>query len=161
MSAPTIAVERPVLTSAPRRFVLYRHRSVAHAELGETISMTFGELYACVEACGANLGGPPFVIYQSGSEPGVRWEIDICAPVAVPMAAPLCADYIELPGGSVVSLLHVGPYDTLGESYGQIAAYIGEHGLQQAGPPREFYYSEPDVPPAETRTLIEWPVNQP
>lgn len=161
MSAPTVAVERPVLTSAPRRFVLYRHRSVPHSELGQTISMTFGELYACVEASGANPGGPPFVIYQSGSQPEVRWEMDICAPIAAPMVAPLCAEYIEMPSGNVVSLLHVGPYDTLGEAYAQVEAFIAEHGLQQAGPPREFYYSEPDVPPAEVRTLIEWPVNQP
>jgi effector-binding domain-containing protein len=161
MSAPTVAVERPVLTSAPCRFVLYRHRSVPHAELGETIGFTFGELYACVEASGANPGGPPFVIYQSGSQPGVRWEIDICVPVAAPMDAPLCAECIELPSGSVVSLLHVGPYDTLSDAYAQIEAFIAEHRLQQAGPPREFYFSEPDVPPAQTRTLVEWPVNQP
>ena len=161
MSAPTVAVERPVLTSAPRRFVLYRHRSVPHSELGETIGFTFGELYACVEASGANPGGPPFVIYQPGSQPGVRWEIDICAPVAAPMVAPLCAEYIEMPACSVVSLLHVGPYVTLSHTYAQIEAFIAEQGLQQAGPPREFYYSEPDVPPAEARTLIEWPVNQP
>jgi effector-binding domain-containing protein len=161
MSAPTVTVERPVLTSAPRRYVLYRHRSVAHSDLGQTISGTFGELYACVEASGANPGGPPFVVYQSGSQPGVLWEIDICAPVAAPLVAPVCADYMEMPACDVASLLHVGPYDTLGEAYAQVEAFIAEHGLQQAGPPREFYYSEPEAPPAETRTLIEWPVNQP
>lgn len=161
MSAPAVAVERPVLTVAPRRFVLYRHRSVPHSELGETIRTTFGELYACVEASGANPGGPPFVVYQSDSQRGVRWEIDVCAPISEPLVAPLCAEYMEMPGRSVVSLLHVGPYDTLGDAYAQIEAFIAEHGLQQAGPPREFYYSEPEVPPAETCTLIEWPVTYP
>ena len=65
-----------------------------------------------------------------------------------------------MPSCIVASLLHVGPYDTLGEAYAQIETYVAEHGLQKVGPPREFYYSEPEVPPAETRTLIEWPVNQ-
>jgi len=77
------------------------------------------------------------------------------------MVAPPCFEYIEMPSGIVVSLLHIGPYETLGEAYLQVEAYIGEHGLQKAGPPREFYCSEPDVPPTETRTLIEWPVSQP
>ena len=161
MPAPTVAVEQPVLTSAPRRFVLYRHRVVAHNELGPTIRDTFGELYACVEASGANPGGPPFVIYHEASQPGVRWEIDICAPVSGPMVAPPCFEYIEMPSCIVASMLHVGPYDTLGEAYAQIEAYIADRGLHKAGPPREFYYSEPDVPPAEVRTLVEWPVNQP
>ena len=161
MPASTVAVEQPVLTSAPRRFVLYRHRVVAQYELGTTIRDTFAELYDCVEASGANPGGPPFVIYHSASQPGVRWEIDICAPVSGPMVAPPCLEYIEMPSCIVVSLLHLGPYDTLTEAYAQIEAYIAERGLQKAGPPREFYYSEPDVAPADTRTLIEWPVNQP
>ena len=161
MPAPSVAIEQPVLTSAPRRFVLFRHRVVAESELGPTIRDAFGELYACVEASGANPGGPPFVIYHSGSQPGVRWDIDICAPVAAPMVAPPCFEYLEMPSCIVVSLLHVGPYDTLGEAYAQIETYVAEHGLAKAGPPREFCYSEPEVPPAETRTLIEWPVNQP
>ena len=161
MPAPTVAVEQPVLTSAPRRFVLYRHRVVAQDELGATIHDTFAELYDCVEACGANPDGPPFVIYRSQSQPGARWEIDICAPVSAPMVAPPCFEYIEMPSCIVASLLHVGPYEALGVAYAQVEAYITEHGLQKAGPPREFYFSEPDVPPAETRTLIEWPVNQP
>jgi effector-binding domain-containing protein len=161
MSAPTVALEQPVLTSAPRRFVLFRHRVVAQAELGPTIRDTFGELYSCVEQSGANPGGPPFVIYHNLPQQGAHWEIDICAPVAAPMVAPPCFEYIEMPSCIVASLLHVGPYDTLGEAYGRLEAFITERGLQPAGPPREFYYSEPNVPPSETRTLIERPVNEP
>lgn len=161
MPAPTVAVEQPVLISAPRRFVLYRHRVVTQNELATTIRDTFAELYDCVEASGASPGGPPFVIYHSASRPGVRWEIDICAPVNAPMVAPPCFEYIEMPSCIVTSMLHIGPHDTLGAAYAQVEAYISERSLQKAGPPREFYYSEPDVQPTDTRTLIEWPVNQP
>jgi effector-binding domain-containing protein len=161
MPAPTVAVEQPVLTSAPRRFVLYRHRIVAEGDLKTVLPDTFRELYECIGAAGVSPGGMPFVVYHEGSQPGVRWEIDICAPVSAPMVAPPCLEYIEMPSCIVISMLHVGPYDTLGDAYGQVEAYITEHGLQKAGPPREFYYSEPDVAPAETRTLIEWPVNKP
>lgn len=161
MLAPTVAVEQPVLTSAPRRFVLFRHRVVAAADLPRTMRDTFGELYECLAAAGVSPGGPPFTIYHDMSVPDVRWEVDICAPVAEPMVAPPCFEYIEMPSCIVASMLHIGPYDTLGDAYAQIESYIAERGLQKAGPPREFYYSEPDVPPTDTRTLIEWPVNQP
>jgi effector-binding domain-containing protein len=161
MTAPTVVIEQPVLTHAPRRYVLYRHRVVAQRDLQPTLSDTFRELYACVGAAGVSPAGPPFVIYHAGSVPGVRWEIDICAPVATPLIAPPCFEYIEMPSCIVVSLLHVGPYETLGGAYDAIDEYIREHGVEPAGPPREFYYSDPSVPPSETRTLVERPVSQP
>jgi effector-binding domain-containing protein len=161
MPAQAVALEQPVLTSAPRRFVLFRHRVVSMSELGSVIPSTFGELYACVEKAGANPGGPPFVIYHNMPQAGGHWEIDICAPVSGPMVAPPCFEYIEMPSCIVASMLHVGPYDTLGGAYAQIEAFItGNHRLDKAGPPREFYFSEPDVPPSEVRTLIEWPVSK-
>ena len=56
--------------------------------------------------------------------------------------------FMELPATRVVSLLHVGPYDTLGEGLRRRSRrYIAEHGLSVTAPPREFYLSQPDVPP--------------
>ena len=161
MPAPTLVAEQPVLTSAPRRFVLYRHRIVAQRDLPATLSDTFGDLYARIGTIGAVPGGPPFVIYHDSSVRGVRWEVDICAPVSAPITAPPGFEYVEMASGIVVSLLHVGPYETLGGAYEAIERYIAEHGLQPAGPPREFYYSDASVPPSETRTLIERPVSEP
>ena len=54
------------------------------------------------------------------------------------MTAAPCFEYIEMPSCMVVSLLHVGSYEGLGRAYGAIESYIAEHGLQKAGPPREF-----------------------
>jgi effector-binding domain-containing protein len=46
-------------------------------------------------------------------------------------------------------------------AYDAISRYVAGHALTFTGPPREFYLSEPDVPPDEIRTLIEWPVSKP
>jgi effector-binding domain-containing protein len=56
------------------------------------------------------------------------------------------------------STLHVGPYDTLGQAYDGLDAWLADHGYAKAGPPREVYLSEPSTPPAATRTVIEVPV---
>jgi effector-binding domain-containing protein len=64
----------------------------------------------------------------------------------------------ELPAGTFVALTHVGPYDTLPAAYDALATWIGAHDLAVAGPPREVYLSGPDVPPARTRTVVEFPV---
>ena len=158
MAESTVALEQPTVTSAPRRLVLFRHEIVDHADLGRVIPASFGELYGAIGRSDTHPAGPPFVVYRTGSQVGVRWDIDICAPVAGPMTEPPGFEFTEMPVGTVLSLLYVGPYEGLGKAYGEIESYITEHGLQQAGPPREFYFSEPDVPPSQTRTMIEWPV---
>ncbi len=63
-----------------------------------------------------------------------------------------------MPAGSFASLLHVGPYDTLGVAYETLTRWVHAHELITAGPPREVYLSEPGTPPAELNTVIEFPV---
>jgi effector-binding domain-containing protein len=36
----------------------------------------------------------------------------------------------KLPGGKVITAMHVGPYETLVETYGAILAWIKENGYQ-------------------------------
>ena len=51
----------------------------------------------------------------------------------------------QLPGGHCVSLLHKGPYDTLGRSYAKILGYIKAHGLALELPSREVYIKGPGM----------------
>jgi len=41
----------------------------------------------------------------------------------------------ELPAGTFVSLLHVGPYDAISAVYEVLTAWLGTHGLAMAEPP--------------------------
>ena len=63
----------------------------------------------------------------------------------------------QLPAGTFATLLHVGPYDTVAGTYDAVVAWIGDHDLAVAGPPREVYLSPPDTPPEQIRTIIEFP----
>ena len=160
MTAPTVAFEQPVVSPAPRRHVLFRHAIVEHADLGEAISATFAELYRHIRTSGTFPAGPPFVVYHAGSEVGVQWDIDVCAPIATPITPPPEFGYKEMPGGPAVTLMHVGSYDSIGSAYAQLEAYLDTNHIHKAGEPREFYLSEPGVPPSEARTMIEWPISQ-
>lgn len=51
----------------------------------------------------------------------------------------------ELKGGACVSLLHKGPYDTIGESYKKIFAWINEKGYKTLVPTREVYIKGPGM----------------
>jgi effector-binding domain-containing protein len=98
------------------------------------------------------------VVYHDESERGVRWSIDVCAPVAAPITPTAEIQFKDMPQERIVSLMHFGPYDGLGTAYEAIDRFVREKGLVPAGPPREFYFSEPDVPPEKTQTLIEQPI---
>ena len=158
MTTPTQIVPMPAIGELPRRMVLFKHRVVAQPELPTVLGSTFGELYQRIESSGVAPAGPPFVIYHNMPEPGGRWEIDVCAPVSAPVLAAPAFEFLDMPAGRIVSVLHIGPYDTLGIAYEAIGNFISDQGLEAAGPPREFYFSEPDVPPEKVQTLVEWPI---
>ncbi len=58
-----------------------------------------------------------------------------------------------------VQMLHVGPYDKMGETQMQLEAFATANGKKGAGRPHEIYLSDPRrVAPAKLRTILRWPV---
>ena len=146
-------VERPALLVAGKRAL------VPVAEIGPTLAGAFGEIYGFLGMRGIAPAGAPFVIYHGVPDPGLPFDLEICAPVsAAPAAPPAGWEVHELPAGSFASLVHVGPYDSIGEAYAWLETWIHHNDLVPAGPPREVYLSEPNTPPAEIRTIVEFPV---
>ena len=138
--------------------VVSKRLPVTLPEIGDVISRSFGQVYGHLGALGGAPGGPPFIIYHGTPASGEPFEIEICAPVPVPVEPPSGWQLVELPAGTFATLLHVGPYDTIGTAYAEIMAWPAEHGFAVAGPPREVYLSDPETPPDQIRTIVELPV---
>ena len=65
----------------------------------------------------------------------------------------------ELPGGRVVTVTHVGPYDQLKGTWDGIMAWVQSEGLTLNGAPWEVYVDDPTtVDPSTLRTEIYVPV---
>ena len=66
-----------------------------------------------------------------------------------------------LPGGRVVEATHVGPYDTMEATYGEVQQYLAQSGLTPGDVMWESYLSDPELEtdPATWRTQICWPVD--
>jgi hypothetical protein len=63
--------------------------------------------------------------------------------------------------GRAVQVLHVGPYDQVGQTYRQLHAYAAEHGLAVTGPAHEIYLSDPRrVAPEKLKTIVRLPVKR-
>jgi Transcriptional regulator, effector-binding domain/component len=50
-----------------------------------------------------------------------------------------------LKGGRVVSVIHKGPYETIGNAYKKLFGYINSNGLKVTGPSREIYLKGPGL----------------
>ena len=138
--------------------VLSQRTSVRLASIGATIGAGFAEVYGFLGPHGV-ASGEPFVIYHGAPGPDDRpFEVEICAPISRQVDAPAGWSVTELSAGTFASVVHVGTYDTLGTTYDELERWIALRGLAIAGPPREVYLSEPSTPPADTRTVVEFPV---
>jgi len=138
--------------------VMSKRLSVRIPEMGGVFPSAFAEVYGHVGARGVETAGPPFVIYHSvpGDESPV--DVEICAPIGSAADPPTGWRLTELPGGLFATLMHVGPYATIAAAYETLASWIEEHDVVVSGPPREVYFSPPDTPPEQIRTIVEVPV---
>lgn len=140
--------------------VLSKRLPVRVSEIGGAMGRSFGEVYGHLGAQGAVAEGPPFVIYHGIPDGDEPFDVEVCAPVAGPVEPLRGWALQELPAGRFATLMHVGPYDTIGSAYEELSTWMATHGLVAAGPPREVYLSEPSTPPAQTRTIIEFPIEE-
>lgn len=62
---------------------------------------------------------------------------------------------------TVASAMHRGSYDSVEETYEALGQWIVHNGYTIVGPPREIYYSDPEVTPtSETLTEVVFPVER-
>lgn len=65
----------------------------------------------------------------------------------------------KLAEGACAQMLHVGPYEQLGESYIMLEAFAAEKELKRSGCPHDIYLSDPRrVAPEKLKTIIRLPV---
>lgn len=94
------------------------------------------------KAAGRHSCGPAFNLYYDGEHKEIA-DVESCLPVKKEIKSAL--DCKTLKGGKYVSLVHSGPYDTLGESYKKLFDYLNEHQLNRRLPTREVYLKGPGM----------------
>jgi effector-binding domain-containing protein len=145
--------------------VLSIRQTVAVAKLTQAQGESLYELWRLLRDHGIEPDGPPFVRYHTFGEAETDVEIGVPVADAVPGMGRIARG--ELPGGRVVTTVHLGAHDRLGDAYGRIQEWVAAN-AQPAGPAWEIYdwidlTREPDVSswptPAEWRTHLVQPIS--
>jgi DNA-binding transcriptional MerR regulator/predicted transcriptional regulator YdeE len=128
------------------------------------IAEFIGDGFAALGASGISLTAAPVAVYYDPEYTPESIDMEMVYPVPPEVKGPLATprgrtlEQRVVPGGEVAVIVHVGPYEAIGESYQALASWIGGHGYRMSGPPREIYLNSPmdaGPPVAEIRMPVE------
>jgi effector-binding domain-containing protein len=138
---------------------------VAYAEGTDNPSQIrdlFGKLMNTVSKhMGANGGkpaGPPFTRYMEMDDESVRMWVGIPLRDTIPGGNGIVVD--SLPGGNIAMTTHIGSLDHLGAAHEAVLSWIDESEFEQAGPPWEYYWGDPqkEPDPSKWKTEVFFPL---
>jgi effector-binding domain-containing protein len=123
-------------------------------------------VFAKVSVLGATLASPMFGRYHEFSPDLVDVEIGVgvgSAPDGLRRLAdcePGEVGASELPGGEAAIATHLGPYNSLKDTYDRLHEWIHEQGREEGPGPWESYVDDPAVVRDHTllRTEVVWPL---
>lgn len=133
-------------------------RRVKVTAIGPFIQEAFGAVYSLVARRGASPVGMPFTRYLAMSEDSFDLEAGTAIAATMDGEGPVVAG--ELPGGTCAVCWHIGPFETVGETYNALTNWLADHGQTSAGPPWECYWTSPaeEPDPSKWRTEVFQPV---
>lgn len=146
-----------VETIAEQHAVVVRSE-VPMQDLSDVFQHGFQETSRVAGAQGLAVIGPPFGFYPR--MPTDTVEVLAGFPVAAPVTPDGDVTAFTLPGGEVVTGMHVGSYDTLSETYVELTGWAAAEGLTLAEHMWESYVSDPEEEPDPSRwqTMVRWPL---
>lgn len=133
---------------------------VPMTELTDFFSRAFQDTMAALQAQGVRPAGAPFGKYYGA--PGAVVDVEAGFPVASAIAPAGNVVPGRLPAGRLAEATHIGPYDTMTDTYSEMERFFRDAGLTPDPVMWESYLSDPEAEPdpAQWRTMICWPVHQ-
>lgn len=148
------------MKTTPARTVATVRTPTTQQSVYTDIPAGFAQVLTFLGGIGAPPVDAPFTLFHQFPEPDAAGDISLCVPIDHPVEPGAGIDIVTIPGASVSSILHVGPYEDMAESYATIARWIHERGHRIIGPSREIYMNSPtDVIDDELLTEIQWPID--
>lgn len=107
----------------------------------EEVGKAYSELF---KKSGRYIAGKPFLLHYDEEYKEENADIEAC----IPIKKEINADKINcrvLKGGQALTLIHKGPYPTIGKSYKILIDYINKNNLTIQTPTRDIYLKGPGM----------------
>ncbi len=155
-------MNEPVVKDVPRLRVLSKREAGSYDKtIGKLIGDLMRVLYAPENQRNfVKMVGPVMTIYHDEEYRDEGADIEVAVPVTgkVVVEDP-AVEVRNLESCRVVSLVHRGSYETIGQAYRRLHGYAAEKGLLIAGPMRDLYLNDPNsVSPDEIMTEVQVPI---
>jgi DNA-binding transcriptional MerR regulator len=158
------AAHTPVhVRDEPAAHTLAVRGEVSESTFAAFLDGAYTELGAMVDRLGAAPVGPTGALYPPEISDDDAEPVEAFVPVGTAMALPDARGRVvvsEVPSARVAVLVHVGRYETIGDSYRTLGAWVAHNAAPANQPVREIYvvsFGETDDP-ERFRTEIHWPL---
>lgn len=151
-------IDTPEITQTAAQLAAVIRLTIPREEIRNVMGPGMGELMAAVAAQGIAPAGPLFS-HHLRMDPNI-FDFEIGVPVTSPVAAAGRVQPGELPATKVARTVYHGPYEGLGDAWGEFSAWIAAEGHTPAPDLWECYVSGPESSPdpANWRTELNRPL---
>lgn len=145
------------IVDEPQQWTAGVRERVPAAGLTAFFSRAFQETTRVLQAQHVRPTGAPFGKYYGS--PTDTIDVEAGFPVGSHITGTGDVGPGTLPGGSAVEAMHIGPYDTLEDTYAEIERYMSAANLTPAAVMWENYVTDPEAEPdpQKWQTRICWP----
>ncbi len=116
--------------------------TIPRDEIGQVMGPAMGEVMAAVATAGLTPTGPMFSHHFKMTPEIFDFEVGVPVSGAIPATGRVFAS--ELPAAKVARTVYRGPYEGLGEAWGEFKDWIEAEGLSEAPNLWEQYVSGPE-----------------
>jgi len=122
----------------------------------------FGEIYKhLAKKLVFKPAGNPLMICHDSEYKEHEVDVEIAVPIKKKIAGSDKVKVYELPGlEQAACIVHLGPYDTISETYAVLMKWLEKNGYQADGPDREIFVTFDQKDPAKSVTEIQMPVKK-
>lgn len=134
------------------------HITVPREKIQEVMGAAIQEAMSAATAQGIGPAGPVFA-HHFDMTPGI-FNFEVGVPVSGPVTPAGRVKQSQLPGGKVARTIYTGPYEGLGDAWGDFIDLIEAQGLIRAPHLWECYLTDPGTTPdpAHYQTELNHPI---
>lgn len=145
--------DTPKLIESPRQSTASIRLKIPRADIQKVMEPAIRELMSTISAQGIVPAGP-LLSYHFSIDPEI-FDFEVSIPVSTPVTPTGRVINSELPEATVLRMIYRGPYENLGQAWGEFQAWIGRNGYQKSAGLWERYVSGPESSPDPAQWCTE------